>query len=47
MDDERIDHGRENPPPSVAKHDGGDIDNPAAMGGMSYGCIDWTGSGCD
>ena len=43
MDDERIDHGRENPPPSVAKHDGGGIDNPAVMCGVAYGFIHWTG----
>ena len=30
----------ETPNPSVANHDGGDIDNLAAMGGMIYGGAD-------
>ena len=46
-DDERIDHGRVTPPPLVANHDGGGIDNPDAMGGIAYGCIDWKETGGD
>jgi len=35
MDDGRIDHGPETPPPLVANHMGAEIDDPAAMGGMA------------
>ena len=45
MDNEQINHGRETPPPLVANHDEGDIDNPDVVGGIAYECIDWKGSG--
>jgi len=47
MDDGQIDHGPETPPPLVANHMGDEIDDPAAIGGMAYGRIDWKGSGGD
>ena len=44
MDDERIDHGQETPPPVGTNHGGDDIDNLDAMGKMAYRRIDWKGS---
>ena len=45
MNDERIDHGLETPPPLVANPDGDKIDGTAAMGEIAYGHIHQKGNG--
>ena len=47
MNDERIDHGLETPPPLAANPDGDKIDGTAAMGKIAYGYIHQKGNGGD